>query len=91
MKPTLRAVVRLDRIQRKLLRHFLEKRTTAPEALFRAEILLQLDAASRQGRCSDDAVAHAAGASATTVSRLRQRFLKRGLLAALFPSARQSA
>jgi len=58
---------------------------TAARALLHARILLKADQAQEAAAWSDEAIREALDVHATTVARVRQRFVEQGLEAALRP------
>jgi len=83
-------VVELTSEERKQLERLVKKGKVAGYKIRHAQMLLKVDQ-SRQGPCwCDKRIAEAFGAHLTTVERLRKRFVKEGLQAALERHKRQN-
>lgn len=86
----LRYRVELDQAEREALRALAGGGKQAVRKLKRAQILLAADA-SLGGGLGDDAIAQAVGASGSTVTRTKRRFVVEGLEAALSEEPRPGA
>ena len=75
--------VTLDTEERATLQQMLEKGTSAARKLNHARILLKADESVDGPAWTDDAIVNALDVGASTVSRVRQRFVEEGLKAAL--------
>ena len=86
-------IVRLTPDERDQLLRMVRSGKVAARALLHARILLKADTAPEAAAWSDEAIATALEVHATTVARVRQRFVEQGVEAALRPkpSTRQYA
>lgn len=80
---TKRYVVTLEKDERGLLRGLISAGKASALKLTRARILLKADASRAGPAWSDERIAEALDVGLSTVSRVRQRFVERGLEAAL--------
>jgi Homeodomain-like domain len=78
-------IVRLTADERDQLLQMIRGGKTAARALLHARILLKADQGTETTGGSDEAIGTALEVHATTVARLRQRFVEQGLEAALRP------
>ena len=78
-------MVRLTPDERTQLSHLVRGGKTAARTLLHARILLKADGGPETPGWSDEAIREALEVQATTVARVRQRFVEEGLEAALRP------
>jgi transposase len=78
-------IVRLAPDERDHLLQMIRGGKAAARALLHARILLKADQGSETTAWSDEAISEALEVHATTVARVRQRFIEQGLAAALRP------
>lgn len=76
-------IVQLDAEQRKLLESMLTGGKATARSQTHARILLKADQGSEGPGCSDEQITEALGVGKSTVERVRQRFVEKGLLDAL--------
>jgi transposase len=80
-------IVRLTVEEQAHLSQIIRSGKAAARALFHARILLKADTSPEAPAWSDEAIGEALEVHATTVARVRQRFVEEGLEAALRPQA----
>jgi transposase len=78
-------IVRLTAEEQAHLSQMIRSGKTAARALLHARILLKVDSGPEAPAGSDEAISEALEVHATTVARVRQRFVEQGLEAALRP------
>jgi transposase len=78
-------IVRLTAEEQTHLSHMIRSGKAAARALLHARILLKVDSGPETPAWSDEAIGEALEVPATTVARVRQRFVEEGLEAALRP------
>jgi len=78
-------IVRLTPDEQMQLSQLIRSGKAAARALLHARILLKADSGREAASWSDEAIAEALEVHATTVARVRQRFVEEGLEAALRP------
>ena len=78
-------IVRLPTEEQAQLSHMIRSGKAAARALLHARILLKADGRPEAPAWSDEAIGEALEVHATTVARVRQRFVEEGLDAALRP------
>jgi transposase len=78
-------IVRLTAEEQTHLSHMIRSGKAAARALLHARILLKADSGPETPAWSDEAISEALEVHATTVARVRQRFVEEGLEAALRP------
>jgi len=78
-------IVRLNPDEQAQLFQLIRRGKVAAGALLQARILLKADSSAEAPAWSDEAMSEALEVHATTVARVRQRFIEQGLEAALRP------
>ncbi len=76
-------VIKLKRDERKQLRELIQNGKSSAKALIHARILLKADQAKGQPGWTDEAISDAFDISVATVERIRQRYVRHGLDAAV--------